>query len=103
MWFTAKRDSRLHSALYLLDRKGRVTALTDPELSVSGVEFSKDGRSFTARVSNARTPAVSIRGRSDRFDCEQVSDSVESADGLPVPEIVKIEKPLRPDEPSPGL
>ena len=91
VWFTAKRDSRLHSALYLLDRKGRVTALTDPELSVSGVEFSDDGRSFTARVSNARTPAVSIRGRSDRLDCEQISDAAGPADGLPVPEIVRIE------------
>ena len=91
VWFTAKRDSRLHSALYLLDRRGRATALTDPELSVSGVEFSEDGRSFTARVSNARTPAVSIRGRSDRLDCEQISDAAGPADGLPVPEIVRIE------------
>ena len=91
VWFTAKRDSRLRPALYLLDRRGRVTALTDPEYTVAAVEFSEDGRSFTARLSNARTPVMSIRGRSDRFDCEKISGPDETADGLPVPEVVKIE------------
>ena len=55
------------------------------------MEFSEDGRSFTAQVSNARTPVMSVRGRSDRFDCERISDPAESADGLPVPEVVQIE------------
>ena len=91
VWFTAKRDSRLRPALYLLDRRGKVTALTDPEYTVAAVEFSEDGRSFTAQLSNARTPVMSIRGRSDRFDCEKISDPDETADGLPVPEVVKIE------------
>ena len=95
VWFTAKRDSRLHPALYLLDRKGRVTALTDPELYVEGVQFSEDGKSFTAYVSNARTPGMRISGRSDRFDCEPLPQETEtSAEGgapAPYPEIVKIE------------
>ena len=91
VWFTAKRDSRLRPALYLLDRRGKVTSLTDPEYTVAAVEFSEDGRGFTAQVSNARTPVMSIRGRSDRFDCEKISDPDETADGLPVPEVVKIE------------
>lgn len=92
VWFTAKRDSRLHSALYLLDRKGKVTALTDPGLSVSGVEFSADGRSFTANVSNSRTPSAVVRGRSDRFDCEVISGGG-PADSLsrPYPQVVRIE------------
>ena len=42
-------------------------------------------------MSNARTPAVSIRGRSDRLACEQNSDAAGPADGLPVPERVRIE------------
>ncbi len=91
VWFTAKRDSRLRPALYLLDRRGKVTALTDPEYTVAAVEFSEDGRSFTAQLSNARTPVMSIRGRSDSFDCERISEPSETADGLPVPEVVKIE------------
>ena len=94
VWFTAKRDSRLRPALYLLDRRGKVTALTDPEFYVSGVEFSDDGRSFTATISNARTPAVGIRGRSDRFDCEPLDAPARTSAGsesLPRPEVVKIE------------
>lgn len=95
VWFTAKRDSRLHPALYLLDRKGRVTALTDPELYVEGVQFSEDGKSFTAYVSTARSPKLRISGRSDRFDCEPLPQETEtSAEGgapAPYPEIVKIE------------
>lgn len=95
VWFTAKRDSRLHPALYLLDRKGRVTALTDPELYVEGVQFSEDGKSFTADVSTARTPKLRISGRSDRFDCKPLPQETEtSAEGgapAPYPEIVKIE------------
>ena len=95
VWFTAKRDSRLHPALYLLDRKGRVTALTDPELYVEGVQFSEDGKSFTAYVSTARTPKLRISGRSDRLDCEPLPQETEtSAEGgapAPYPEIVKIE------------
>ena len=95
VWFTAKRDSRLHPALYLLDRKGRVTALTDPELYVEGVQFSEDGKSFTAYVSNARTPGMRISGRSDRFDCkplpQEPGTAAESDAPAPYPEIVKIE------------
>lgn len=95
VWFTAKRDSRLHPALYLLDRNGRVTALTDPELYVEGVQFSEDGKSFTADVSTARTPKLRISGRSDRFDCKPLPQETEtSAEGgapAPYPEIVKIE------------
>lgn len=95
VWFTAKRDSRLHPALYLLDRKGGVTALTDPELYVEGVQFSEDGKSFTADVSTARTPKLRISGRSDRFDCKPLPQETEnSAEGgapAPYPEIVKIE------------
>lgn len=56
VWFTAKRDSRLHLALYRLDRKGRITALTDPEFNLAGLELSEDGRSFTASLSTASRP-----------------------------------------------
>ena len=37
VWFTAKRDNRLHTTFYRLDKKGRSTALTDPEYNVTGV------------------------------------------------------------------
>ncbi len=90
VWFTAKRDSRLHQTLYLLDPAGGITALTDPEYSVSGVKFDEDGRHFTATLSNARTPRREFRGRSDAFSLESVSEAGEVAGG-PRPEIVCME------------
>lgn len=92
VWFTAKRDSRLHSALYVLDRKGKVTMLTDPQYSVSDVQFGDGFKVFTARLSNARTPSMTVKGLCRRFDCEVLAQT-EVADtlSLPYPEIVKIE------------
>ena len=94
LWFTAKRDSRLHTSLYKLDRKGRVTLLSDPEYSLSGVKFSEDGKSFTANESNARTPFRKIKGSTSRLSLERITDSSEAEskrEDSPRPEIVTIE------------
>ncbi|MCR4860276.1 MAG: S9 family peptidase [Bacteroidales bacterium] len=91
VWFTAKRDSRLHTAFYRLDRKGRVTLLTDPDLNASAVRLSEDGRTFSAMASNARTPWVSVSGRTDRYAMKVDSALVKAPEQHPVPEIVKIE------------
>ena len=56
VWFTAKRDSRLHPSVYRLDARGGVKMLTDPEYWATDVKFIEDGKRFTARISNARTP-----------------------------------------------
>ena len=57
LWFTAKRDSRLHPSVYSLNLKnGRITTLTDPAYWVSDVEIADDGKTFTASYSNASTP-----------------------------------------------
>ena len=56
VYFTARRDSKVRSALYSCDPKGRITALTDPSLNVSRVMFSPDGKYFAAAVSALRTP-----------------------------------------------
>lgn len=90
VWFTAKRDSRLRSTLYRLDRKGRIIALTDPEFNVTDVQFSDDGKSFNAFVSNARTPLRVVKGRSDRFDCEYLTEASD-ASLLPSPQVVRID------------
>lgn len=60
LWFVAKRDSRLHPSLYRLDRKGRITALTDPEYWVRNVRISPDFKTVEAELSNARTPWFKI-------------------------------------------
>ena len=57
VYFTAKRDASVRQALYKVDSKGRVYALTDPAFHVVNVVFSPDGRYFAASYSNARTPS----------------------------------------------
>lgn len=92
IWFTAKRDSKLHTTLYRLDRKGRITALTDPEYNVDRVTFSDDGKTFNALISNARTPRSEVRGRMDRYSVETVSaPDMSKCTGQPSPQVVKIE------------
>ena len=91
VWFTAKRDSRLHTTLYRLDRKGRITALTDPSLNAAGVHLSEDGKRFTAMASTARLPWVAVSGRTDRYAMQVDSALVQAPEGPhPVPEVVKI-------------
>lgn len=65
VYFTAQRDSRVKSALYRVDRKGRITALTDTSYNVSGVSFSPDGKYFAAALSNMSVPVrVVVAGTS---------------------------------------
>ena len=63
VYFSAQRDSRVKSALYRVDRKGRITALTDTSYNVSGVSFSPDGKYFAAAVSNMSTPVKVVVAR----------------------------------------
>ncbi|MDD6751904.1 MAG: DPP IV N-terminal domain-containing protein [Bacteroidales bacterium] len=94
VWFTARRDSRLHPALYRLDRKGRITSLTDPELYSYLVRISEDGKHFTCRQSTARIPWREIEGslyaKNFSDGLRIISPSAEPAPG-PEPEIVCIE------------
>ena len=57
VYFTAKRDATVRQALYKVDTKGVVTALTDPAYHVTGVRFSPGGKYFAASYSNVTTPA----------------------------------------------
>lgn len=56
VYFTAKRDATVRQALYKVDSKGTITALTDPGYDVRSVSFSPDGRHFAASYSNSVTP-----------------------------------------------
>ena len=56
VYYTAKRDASVRHALYKVDAKGVITALTDPAYSVSNVKFSPDGKYFAASYSNVNTP-----------------------------------------------
>ena len=57
IYFTAKRDASVRVVLYCVDKKGNITAMTDPDYMVQGVNFSPDGKYFTASYSNALTPS----------------------------------------------
>ena len=56
VYFTAKRDAVAKQALYKVDKKGVITALTDPAYNVTGVSFSPDGKYYVASLSNVSTP-----------------------------------------------
>ena len=56
VYFTAKRDAVAKQALYKVDRKGVVTALTDVAYNATGITFSPDGKYFVASYSNVTTP-----------------------------------------------
>ena len=56
VYFTAKRDASVRQALYKVDAKGVIKALTDPAYNVTGVKFSPDGKYFAASYSNVTTP-----------------------------------------------
>ena len=56
VYFTAKRDASVRQAVYKVDSKGVVTALTDPAYNAAGVSFSPDGKYFIASYSNVTTP-----------------------------------------------
>jgi len=56
VFFTAKRDAVAKQALYKVDRKGAITALTDTAYNAVGISFSPDGKHFIASYSNVTTP-----------------------------------------------
>ncbi len=56
VYYTAKRDAVAKQALYKVDRKGVITALTDPAYNATGITFSPDGKYFVASLSNLTTP-----------------------------------------------
>ena len=56
VYFTAKRDEVAKQALYKVDKKGTMTALTDPAYNATGISFSPDGKYFVASLSNMTTP-----------------------------------------------
>ena len=56
VYYTAKRDAVAKQALYKVDKKGVITALTDPAYNATSISFSPDGKYFVASLSNVTTP-----------------------------------------------
>ena len=89
LWFTAKRDSRIHPSLYRLDKKGRIYTLTDPDLYTVRAEISDDFKTFKAMVSDSRHPWTEVSGSALKI--KEFPTVAESTEEGPSPELVKIE------------
>lgn len=94
VFFTAERDSRYSSALYKVDRKGRITALTDPAFHAASVSFSPDGKEFAAVLSNYTNPPKLItapvaKPQQIRVIADQKGPDFETA-GLCLSEVVTL-------------
>ena len=93
VYFTARRDATIRTALYKVDRKGRITTLTDPAFNASNVEFSEDGKYFTVSLSNFSTPDKIWKYNVRNLRRELVEDtasSVENLDELLIPQSISI-------------
>ena len=75
VYFTAKRDEVGKQALYRVDKKGNITALTSPAFNATGISFSPSGKYFVASYSNVTTPTrVSIFSASGKLTEYPVAD-----------------------------
>lgn len=95
VWFMARRDNLLHPTVYRVDRRGRITTLTDPGFYASEVEFSEDGRTFKAKLSTASVPWKTVRCDAIAGYAamqQTISDEAAGKDlsDMPKPEIVRI-------------
>ena len=82
VYFTAKRDATVRRALYKVDANRTITALTDTQYNVQNVNFSPDGKYFTAVYSNSETPfrhAVFETGKSVASEGCVVADMATSS------------------------
>ncbi len=91
VYFTAERDSRVASTFYKVDRKGQITALTDPAYHVHSVSFSADAKAFTATYSNSVTPLrtseFSLKTGKEKV-LEDTAPEGFSPDGMTLPQMV---------------
>ena len=74
VYYSAKRDAVAKQALYKVDKKGVITALTDPSYNATSIAFSPDGKYFVASLSNMTTPTqiavISNKGGVVSNECE---------------------------------
>ena len=56
VYFTGRREAVAKQALYKVDKKGNITALTDTQYHAVSISFSPDGKYFVAQYSNVTTP-----------------------------------------------
>ena len=89
VYFLAERDSHVRKSVYKVDKKGRITPLSDLTMNVLSAEFSEDGKHFKAMESNLKTPwqlrEYDLKGR------YKVLEAAEKPEGFRAGELVSIE------------
>ncbi len=89
LWFIAKRDVKTHPCLYRLDKKGRITNLTNEFLYTTDAKIFGGGKRYTATVGTA-----SIR------DSIVIGDATKANPGLYK---IMMQRKVGMDEPRPDL
>jgi len=93
VFFLAQRDSHVRTALYKVDPKGNVTALTDPSLNASDVRFSPDGKYYVVSLSNFSTPTqiwLCKTGKSSSFKVADMKGEDYDPKEFALPKLVSI-------------
>lgn len=94
IFFVARRDDKTHPTLYRVDGKKKVTALTDPEFWTDEPVISTDGKTFTARLSNASTPWFRVSGRTDKAFNDKKNAPVTTEDSAPEYDLDNVPLPI---------
>jgi len=92
LYFTAKRDSDVRNTLYQVDKKGRISALTDLRMDVSNVSFSPNGAFVAVSLSNLSTPTQiwvisTSKPSSVKFKVADAATDDFDATSIPIPHI----------------
>ncbi|MGN1226075.1 MAG: DPP IV N-terminal domain-containing protein [Candidatus Cryptobacteroides sp.] len=88
VFFTAHRDSQVHSCLYRVNQKGKIERLTMAEQHAANVVFSEDFKTFEVDHSDINTPVRRFRYKTGSLQMEQISLCNKPAQPLPYTEIV---------------
>ena len=98
VYFIAERDSHVRKNVYKVSAKGKITALSDLSMNVQRAAFSPDGKHFTTRESNLKTPwqerEYDLKGRykilsADSSEATNTGELVYiNVDGLELPGVI---------------
>ena len=88
VYFTAHRDSKVHSCLYRVNQKGKIERLTIDFQHASDVEFSEDFKYFEVNHSDINTQPRRFRYKTGSFEMEQLTLCNKVAQPSPYTEII---------------
>lgn len=88
VYFTAHRDSKVHSCLYRVNQKGKIERLTIDSQHASDVKFSEDFKYFEVLHSDINTQPRRFRYKTGTLEMEQLTLCNKVAQPSPYTEII---------------